>query len=120
RDQNKMDHVAISRLEQLCPFPYDLLSKHVVKYPNAELVWAQEEPLNSGAWTYVAPRIRTLMNNTKHEGKAAKPATRLPTASPATGNKKQHIQQEHNLLSQALLGQIIKPSDVVGGVPIWT
>ncbi|CAG8583475.1 6676_t:CDS:2 [Acaulospora morrowiae] len=120
RDQNKMDHVAISRLEQLCPFPYDLLSKHVDKYPNAELVWAQEEPLNAGAWTYVAPRIRTLMNNTKHEGKAAKPATRLPTASPETGNKKQHIQQEHSLLSLALTGQIIKPSDVVGGVPIWT
>ncbi|CAG8487584.1 5643_t:CDS:2 [Funneliformis caledonium] len=120
RDQNKMSHVAISRLEQICPFPYDLLSEHVDKYPNAQLIWAQEEPLNSGAWTYVAPRIRTLMNHSKtHEGQAAKPATRLPSASPATGNKKQHIQEEHELISQALIGQIVKPKEVVSGVPVW-
>ncbi|PKY24019.1 oxoglutarate dehydrogenase, E1 component [Rhizophagus irregularis] len=120
REQNKMDHVAISRLEQICPFPYDLLSQHIDKYPNAELIWAQEEPLNGGAWTYVAPRIRTLMNHSKrHEGKTAKPATRLPSASPATGNKKQHIQEEHDLLSQALIGQIIEPKKVVSGVPVW-
>ncbi|CAI2171207.1 12311_t:CDS:2 [Funneliformis geosporum] len=120
RDQNKMSHVVISRLEQICPFPYDLLSEHVDKYPNAQLIWAQEEPLNSGSWTYVAPRIRTLMNHSKtHEGKAAKPATRLPSASPATGNKKQHIQEEHELISQALIGQIIKPKEVVSGIPVW-
>ncbi|RGB41814.1 thiamine diphosphate-binding protein [Rhizophagus diaphanus] len=119
-EQNKMDHVAIYRLEQICPFPYDLLSQHIDKYPNAELIWAQEEPLNGGAWTYVAPRIRTLMNHSKrHEGKTAKPATRLPSASPATGNKKQHIQEEHDLLSQALIGQIIEPKKVVSGVPVW-
>ncbi|CAB4382519.1 oxoglutarate dehydrogenase, E1 component [Rhizophagus irregularis] len=120
REQNKMDHVAISRLEQICPFPYDLLSQHIDKYPNAELIWAQEEPLNGGAWTYVAPRIRTLMNHSeRHEGRAAKPATRLPSASPATGNKKQHIQEEHDLLSQALIGQIVKPKEIVSGVPVW-
>ena len=53
-------------------------------------------------------------------GKAAKPATRLPSGSPATGNKKQHIQEEHDLLPQVLIGQIIKPKKVVSGVPIWT
>ncbi|CAH1762723.1 15254_t:CDS:2 [Entrophospora sp. SA101] len=118
RDQNKMDHVAISRLEQISPFPYDLLSQHVDKYPNAQLVWAQEEPLNTGAWSYVAPRIRTLMNHSEQE--AAVPATRPPSASPATGNKKQHIQEEHDLISQALIGQVIKPKEIVGGVPIWS
>jgi len=44
----------------------------------------------------------------------------LPSASPATGNKKQHIQEEHDLLSQALIGQIIKPRNVVSGVPVWS
>ena len=53
-------------------------------------------------------------------GKAAKPTTRLPSASPATGNKKQHIQEEHELLSQALIGQIIKSKEIVSGVPVWT
>ncbi|CAJ0639123.1 10748_t:CDS:2 [Entrophospora sp. SA101] len=41
-----------------------------------------------------------------------------PSASPATGNKKQHIQEEHDLISQALIGQVIKPKEIVGGVPI--
>ncbi|CAG8774572.1 622_t:CDS:2, partial [Acaulospora morrowiae] len=93
---------------------------HIDKYPNAQLIWAQEEPLNSGAWSYVAPRIRTLMNQSKrHEGKAAIPSTRPPSASPATGNKKQHIQEEHNLLSRALMGQVMKPKEVISGVPVW-
>ncbi|CAG8807012.1 8931_t:CDS:2, partial [Dentiscutata erythropus] len=120
RDLNKIDNVAISRLEQLSPFPHDLLSKHIDKYPNAKLIWAQEEPLNQGAWTYVAPRIGTLMNHSEHYGgKTAEFATRPPLASPATGNKKQHIQEEHDLLSQALIGQTLKPREVVNGIPLW-
>lgn len=69
RDLNKLDHVAISRLEQLSPFPYDLLVAHLDKYPNARVIWAQEEPLNAGAWSYVAPRIRTLLKQSeRHKG----------------------------------------------------
>ncbi|CAG8545535.1 11102_t:CDS:2, partial [Dentiscutata erythropus] len=118
REQNKLNHIAISRIEQLSPFPYDLLSQHVDKYPNAKLVWAQEEPLNAGAWTYVAPRIRTLLNHSeRHKGKAADLVSRPPSSSPATGNKAQHIQEEHELLSRALIGEIVKPTDVVSGVP---
>ncbi|CAG8460605.1 17561_t:CDS:2, partial [Cetraspora pellucida] len=116
REQNNLNHIAISRIEQLSPFPYDLLSQHVDKYPNAKLVWVQEEPLNTGAWTYIVPRIRTLLNHSeRHKGKWAEPVTRPPSASPATGNKVQHIQEEHELLSQALIGQIVKPTDVVSG-----
>jgi 2-oxoglutarate dehydrogenase E1 component len=66
REQNKLNNVAISRLEQLSPFPYDLIVEHIDKYPNAELVWAQEEPLNTGAWSYVAPRICTVADHTNH------------------------------------------------------
>ncbi|CAJ0839194.1 19_t:CDS:2 [Entrophospora sp. SA101] len=58
------------------------------------------------------------MNHSEQE--AAVPATRPPSASPATGNKKQHIQEEHDLISQALIGQVIKPKEIVGGVPIWS
>jgi 2-oxoglutarate dehydrogenase complex dehydrogenase (E1) component-like enzyme len=38
-----LDDVAISRIEQLSPLPYDLLTPHLDTYPNADLVWAQEE-----------------------------------------------------------------------------
>ncbi|XP_053979497.1 2-oxoglutarate dehydrogenase complex component E1 isoform X2 [Hylaeus volcanicus] len=59
------DKVAIARVEQISPFPYDLVKKEAAKYPNAELVWAQEEAKNQGAWTYVQPRFHTALNGTR-------------------------------------------------------
>ncbi|XP_023245263.1 2-oxoglutarate dehydrogenase, mitochondrial isoform X2 [Copidosoma floridanum] len=59
------DSVAITRVEQISPFPYDLLKKEVAKYPNAELIWAQEEHKNQGSWTYIQPRFQTALNGTK-------------------------------------------------------
>ena len=51
--------VAIARLEQLSPFPYDLVRAELERFPQAELVWAQEEPKNMGAWAYVQTRLST-------------------------------------------------------------
>ncbi|XP_014295481.1 2-oxoglutarate dehydrogenase complex component E1 isoform X3 [Microplitis demolitor] len=59
------DKVAITRVEQISPFPYDLVKQEAAKYPNAELVWAQEEAKNQGAWTYVQPRFSTALNDTR-------------------------------------------------------
>jgi 2-oxoglutarate dehydrogenase E1 component len=51
--------VAIVRIEQVAPFPFDLVAKEVARYPNAKVAFVQEEPRNMGAWSYVAPRIHT-------------------------------------------------------------
>ncbi|TIB73487.1 hypothetical protein E3Q18_03186 [Wallemia mellicola] len=70
RDENDIKDVVISRLEQLAPFPYDMLKPHLDKYPNADLYWCQEEPANNGAWSYVSQRLITLVDNTEcHKGK---------------------------------------------------
>ena len=62
-----MRDVALVRLEQLSPFPYDDVAAAVGKYPNAELVWVQEEPKNQGAWRFVQSRgntaLRELLSN---------------------------------------------------------
>ncbi|RIB13223.1 hypothetical protein C2G38_2041143 [Gigaspora rosea] len=55
------------------------------------------------------------MPNSCECSKAAESVTRPPSAYPATGNKV-HVQE---LLSQALIKQIVRPSDVVSGVPVW-
>jgi len=121
REQNKLTNIAISRIEQLNPFPYEQVKEHADKYPNADVILLQEEPLNMGIWSHVQPRITTALSQTKHHaGKSPIYAGREPSASVATGNKKQHLHEEYSLLSCALLGHAEKPKDVQNGVPVWT
>lgn len=72
-------------------------------YPNAKtIVWCQEEPLNAGAWSFVQPRIETLLNNTEHHNrKHVMYAGRNPSASVATGQKAVHKKEEEELLDMA-------------------
>lgn len=58
---NKDDQIALVRVEQICPFPYDQIKSECDRFPNADIVWAQEEPKNMGAWTYVQPRLNSLL-----------------------------------------------------------
>lgn len=50
----------IVRVEQIAPFPQTEIQKTLEKYPNAEVIWAQEEHENQGAWGYIRPRIKQL------------------------------------------------------------
>lgn len=67
-ERNLVDTVAIARVEQISPFPFDLVKQECTKYPNADIVWSQEEHKNQGSWTYVQPRFRTVLNETKTVG----------------------------------------------------
>lgn len=62
KERQLEDKVAIARVEQISPFPYDLVKAECAKYPNAEIVWAQEEHKNQGCWTYIQPRFLTALN----------------------------------------------------------
>ncbi|XP_072940890.1 2-oxoglutarate dehydrogenase complex component E1 isoform X3 [Epargyreus clarus] len=66
RERGLEKDIAIVRVEQISPFPYDLIKAEVAKYPNAQLVWSQEEHKNMGAWSYIEPRFRTMLQNQKH------------------------------------------------------
>ncbi|THH31472.1 hypothetical protein EUX98_g2722 [Antrodiella citrinella] len=102
REDKGIKDVVISRVEQISPFPYDLITPHLDKYPNADLLWCQEEPLNNGAWTYVAPRILTAANESQHhKGKYPLYAGRDPTSSVATGSKILHKKQIESFLNEA-------------------
>ncbi|XP_012915200.1 2-oxoglutarate dehydrogenase complex component E1 isoform X1 [Mustela nigripes] len=91
------EQVAITRIEQLSPFPFDLLLREVQKYPNAELAWCQEEHKNQGYYDYVKPRLRTTISRSKPVWYAG----RDPAAAPATGNKKTHLTELQRLLDTA-------------------
>ncbi|QRV77777.1 2-oxoglutarate dehydrogenase E1 component [Ceratobasidium sp. AG-Ba] len=103
REERGIKDIAISRLEQISPFPYDMITPHLDKYPNSELMYVQEEPLNCGSWTYVAPRIRTASNETQHhKGTYPKYAGRDPTSSVATGSKLKHKKEVEQLIHDAM------------------
>jgi 2-oxoglutarate dehydrogenase complex dehydrogenase (E1) component-like enzyme len=57
------DDVALVRVEMLFPFPFDEIAEAISRYPNAELVWAQEEPKNMGAWAFVRPRLAAALRH---------------------------------------------------------
>ncbi|XP_054265308.1 2-oxoglutarate dehydrogenase complex component E1 isoform X2 [Macrosteles quadrilineatus] len=99
RDERKLsDTVAIARVEQISPFPYDLVKKECAKYPNAQLCWSQEEHKNQGCWTYIQPRFHTALNGVRNIVYAGRPTA----ASPATGSKMQHMRELAALIDDTL------------------
>ncbi|XP_030059146.1 2-oxoglutarate dehydrogenase-like, mitochondrial [Microcaecilia unicolor] len=96
-NQDLVNQVAIARVEQIAPFPFDLVKTEVEKYPNADLVWCQEEHKNMGYYEYVKPRFLTVL-------KYARPiwyVGRDPAAAPATGNKNTHLLELKRFLDTA-------------------
>uniref|UniRef100_UPI00398E3D67 2-oxoglutarate dehydrogenase complex component E1 isoform X3 n=1 Tax=Pristiophorus japonicus TaxID=55135 RepID=UPI00398E3D67 len=86
--------VAITRVEQLSPFPFDVVEHEAKKYSNAEIVWCQEEHKNQGYYEYVKPRIRA----TTRRERPVWYAGRDPASAPATGNKNTHLQELRRFL----------------------
>eukprot|EP00794_Sanderia_malayensis_P012143 gene12143-13396_t len=97
-DLGQDNDIAIARVEQISPFPFDLVKAEAEKYPNAVIAWVQEEPKNMGAWFYVQPRIHTATDRTRDLRYAGRPAA----ASTATGSKKQHTDEQHQVIVDAL------------------
>ncbi|MDE2515978.1 MAG: 2-oxoglutarate dehydrogenase E1 component [Rhodospirillales bacterium] len=102
RREKGIKDVAILRLEQIYPFPEKTLSKLMAGYPNAELIWCQEEPENMGSWNFVDRRIEAAL--APLSGKARRPVYvgREAAASPATGQAKVHAAQQAALVAAAL------------------
>jgi 2-oxoglutarate dehydrogenase E1 component len=87
---------AIVRVEQLYPTPVDEIKATYAQYPNAELVWVQDEPANQGPWTYIGLFLPKYMN-----GQVAKLVSRPASASPSTGSSKRHAAEQADLIERA-------------------
>ncbi|PAA47447.1 hypothetical protein BOX15_Mlig014467g4, partial [Macrostomum lignano] len=98
------DTIAICRVEQISPFPYDLVLKELNKYPFARVQWVQEEHKNMGSWFYVQPRVNNLIRSHcpdrthRHVSYAGRP----PSASAAAGNKQLHLMEIAQFLKDAM------------------
>jgi 2-oxoglutarate dehydrogenase E1 component len=102
REDKRADGVALVRLEQLYPFPAEALSRVLERYArSAELLWAQEEPSNMGAWRFV--RERFLDDGVPAAaGRVPRYVGRPPSASPAGGSYKLHVQEQEAIVEAAL------------------
>jgi len=103
REERGVKDVAIVRVEQLYPFPVKSLTAELEKYPNADVVWCQEEPENMGAWRFIDRRLEAVMANVP-KLKAQRPiyVGRAEAAATATGVMKRHVAEQTKLVDQAL------------------
>ena len=102
RAANGDRRVALVRIEQLYPFPFNALAKVLQRYRNAEIVWCQEEPQNMGAWTFVDRRVEQVLSELDIAAKRPLFAGRDEAASPATGLYKRHVEEQAHLVDEAL------------------
>ncbi|HIY94893.1 MAG TPA: multifunctional oxoglutarate decarboxylase/oxoglutarate dehydrogenase thiamine pyrophosphate-binding subunit/dihydrolipoyllysine-residue succinyltransferase subunit [Candidatus Rothia avicola] len=85
---------AIVRVEQLYPLPSAEIKEQIAAYPNAELVWAQDEPANQGQWPFMAVNLLPQIDY------RMKLISRPAAASPAAGTGKRHQRELDNLISE--------------------
>lgn len=90
------ERIAIVRLEELCPFPFEALSD--VLNGASDVRWVQEEPRNQGAWMHVSPRAAQVLE---------KPLVyhgRREDAVPAPGVGKLYREQQEAVIKGAFDG----------------
>jgi len=95
REKEKVEDVAIIRVEQVHPLPKNQLLNAIKGYKkDVETVWVQEEPENMGYWAFI---VRNLFKDLDMDVIARK-----PSASPATGYHKVHLEEQKQILEKAL------------------
>jgi 2-oxoglutarate dehydrogenase E1 component len=103
RDQAGDTGTMILRVEQIYPFPADVLAEVIETLPNLEtVVWTQEEPKNNGAWSFVEPLIEEVLATTGRAPMRARYAGRRASAATATGLARNHAAQQAALVAEAL------------------
>ena len=102
REAAGVDDVYLMRVEQLYPFPARALIQELSRFPNAEVVWVQEEPRNMGAWFFVEPLLEWVLDHAKTASKRARYVGRPASASPATGQASKHASEQRAVCDQAI------------------
>ncbi|QTS83694.1 2-oxoglutarate dehydrogenase E1 component [Coxiella endosymbiont of Amblyomma nuttalli] len=95
----RQNYIALIRIEQLYPFPYDELKAELKKYLNAkQIIWCQEEPKNQGAWFYTYHRLMKCIREDQMLEYVGRPAS----AAPSVGCTAMFLKLQKQLINQAL------------------
>ena len=90
--------VPVVRVEQLYPWPAELLAQELERYPNCrELVWLQEEPENMGPWNFAKGHLYESFGDRLDIHRVSRSAE----GSPATGSHAIHVQEQEMIMHAA-------------------
>jgi 2-oxoglutarate dehydrogenase E1 component len=100
REKNKIENIPIVRIEQFYPFPSKQIKKVLKSYSSLKnVVWVQEEPMNMGAWNFIAQRLFPQIDGDFKLSYAG----RVESASPAVGSYHISIRDQKRLVKEAFL-----------------
>src|SRR6185295_19217707 len=102
REKRAANDIYLLRVEQFYPFPARSLVNELSRFKQAEMVWAQEEPKNMGAWTFMDPNLEWVLNRIAAKTPRARYVGRPAAASPAAGQASRHASELKALLDDAL------------------
>jgi len=98
-------NVAIVRMEELCPFPFEAIGGLIRSYgaanPGLELAWVQEEARNQGAWPHIGPRLSTVLEDAGLSSTRVSYIGRRESEVPAVGVAKVHQAEVADLIEKA-------------------
>lgn len=101
--QENKDWLHILRVEQIYPFPFDVIETMIKQYPNVkEFVWVQEEPKNMGAWNFVEPRLQYIAG----EHIEVNYIGRRRRSSPAEGDPNVHKREQARIIEEVFTREI--------------
>ncbi|HEY9496792.1 MAG TPA: multifunctional oxoglutarate decarboxylase/oxoglutarate dehydrogenase thiamine pyrophosphate-binding subunit/dihydrolipoyllysine-residue succinyltransferase subunit [Intrasporangium sp.] len=100
RSKREDTSTAIIRVEQLYPIPLQEIREAASRYPDAELVWVQDEPRNQGAWPLMAQWLHEDLSDLG-ETRPWRVIARKASASPATGSTKKHAIEQAEIMDRA-------------------
>ena len=104
-NKEEQEKTIIIRLEQIYPFPKELILEKIKEYKSSKYFWCQEEPENMGAWFFISPLIQNLLEKNKFKNTKLHYAGRKSSASTATGLFKRHEVEQDELIN-SIFGNI--------------
>jgi 2-oxoglutarate dehydrogenase E1 component len=109
-------NVAIVRVEQLYPFPDHKLEPVLSAFPNLkQILWTQEEPKNMGSWSYIWPKLLEVKEKMALNEVEIRYNGRTERASPATGNEKQHLAEQKEIVTACFATPVVNLKKVSKG-----
>ncbi len=102
REKSGTDDVYLMRIEQLYPVPRKSMIHELKRFPQAELVWCQEEPRNMGAWAFIRDEIEWCAGQADVKSPRPSYVGRAPAAATATGLLSKHAAELEAFLALAL------------------